>query len=222
MKKYFFLHPALAWGSLFILVWVFFFRSYTAFFWFSLFLVPMFLIFRRSPVPFVETVKVDKELILSPVFGTVVSIRQNTELFETGEIGHEVRIAISFWNPKGLYLPTSGEVSYLKYIKGKRIDLDAGPEFFYGNLEGVSRSNLTLLSNKKIPISMRFIDRPYGVRPEIWIKSGDIGRGGACFGHYLFGGTLLMYLPKECNILVFENERVVPGSTVVASVSLDK
>ncbi|HLW58117.1 MAG TPA: phosphatidylserine decarboxylase [Bacteriovoracaceae bacterium] len=222
MNRYFFLHPAIAWGSIFILVWTFFFHSFTTFFWFALFLVPLLLIYRRSPVPFIETVKVDKELILSPVFGTVVSIRPNSELFETGEIGHEVRIAISLWSPKGLYLPTSAEVTYLKHVKGKKIPLDAEPEMFYGNLDGVSRSNMTILSNRKVPISMRFIDRPYGVRPEIWLKSGDIGKGGACFGYYLFGGTLLMYLPKECNILVYENERVVPGSTVIASLPLDK
>lgn len=222
MRRYFFLPPFIAWMSLFILLWTFFFHSYTTFIWCSLFLAPLLLIFRKSPVPFIETVKVDKELILSPVFGTVVSIRPNSQLFETGEIGHEIRIAISFWNPKGLYLPTSAEVSYLKHIKGKKIDLDAEPENFYGNLEGISRSNLTFISNKKIPISMRFVDRPYGVRPEIWMKSGDIGRGGACFGYYLFGGTLLMYIPKECHILVYENERVVPGSTVIASLTLDK
>lgn len=222
MSRYFFMHPAIAWGSVVILIWTFFFHSFTTFFWFALFLIPLLLIFRKSPVPFIETVKVDKELILSPVFGTVVSIRQNSELFETGEIGHEVRIAISLWSPKGLYLPTSVEVTYLKHVKGKKIHLDAEPEMFYGNLDGVSRSNMTILSNRKVPISMRFIDRPYGVRPEIWLKSGDIGKGGACFGYYLFGGTLLMYLPKECNILVYENERVVPGSTVIASLALDK
>lgn len=222
MSQHFFLHPLLSWGSLIILVWTFFFHSFATFFWFALFLVPLLLVFRKSPIPFIETVKVDKELILSPVFGTIVSIRPNSELFESGEIGHEVRIAISLWSPKGLYLPTSAEVGYLKYIKGKKIDLDAGPELFYGNLEGVSRSSMTLISHKGVSISMRFIDRPYGVRPELWLKSGDIGRAGACFGTYLFGGTLIMYLPKESDILVFENERVVPGSTVIAALPFDK
>lgn len=222
MSRYFFLHPAIAWGSCFILAWTFFFYPLTTFFWWALILVPLLLIFRRSPVPFIETIKVDKELLLSPVFGTIKSIRPNCELYETGQVGHEIRIALSFWGPKGLYLPTSGQLSYLKHIKGKKIALDAEPENFYGNLEGLSRSNMILTFNKVFPFSMRFIDRPYGVRPEIWMKSGDIGRGGACFGYYLFGGTLIIYLPQECSLLVYENERVVPGSTVLASLPFDK
>ena len=220
MRKYFFLHPAFVWGSVALLAWSFFYTSWASFFFLSLVIIPFLIIFRRSPVPFIDTVKVDKELILSPSFGTIVSIRQNTELFETGEIGHEIRISLSIWNPKGLYLPTSSEVSYLHHLKGERIPLDAEPEKFYGNLENISRTNVTFLNQRKVPISLRFIDRPNGVRPEIWMKTGDIGKAGACFGHYILGGTVLIYLPKECNILVYETERVVPGSTVIASLPL--
>ena len=220
MSKYFFLNSWVVWGSITILVWSLFYLSFTSFFLLSLIIVPFLTIFRRSPVPFIDTVKVDKELILSPSFGTIISIRQNTELFETGEIGHEIRVALSFWNPKGLYLPTSSEVSYLHHLKGEHIPLDAEPEKFYGNLENISRTNVTFLNQRKVPISLRFIDRPNGVRPEIWMKTGDIGKAGACFGYYILGGTLIIYLPKECNILVYESERVVPGSTVIASLPL--
>ena len=64
---------------------------------------------------------------------------------------------------------------------------------------------------------MRFIDCTYGHRPSIWLKSGDCGRGAACFGFYPFGGTLIIYLPQNSDILVFEKERVVPGQTVISA-----
>jgi hypothetical protein len=51
----------------------------------------------------------------------------------------------------------------------------------------------------------------------LWVKSGDRGRGGACFGYYPFGGTLLIYLPAKSDILIFEKEKIFPGQSVIAA-----
>jgi hypothetical protein len=175
-------------------------------------------LFRRSPVSFQETVKIDGEIFLSPVFGTVESVRHSVTIQDYSGPCHEVRISISFWDQKGMYLPTSGEVTYLKANKGKKINRNSSTDIFYGAIDELSHTDLTLLSKSNNHSLMRFIDCTNGLRPTIWLKSGDRGRGGACFGYYPFGGTLLIYLPENSDILVFTKEKIIPGQTVIAAI----
>jgi hypothetical protein len=177
---------------------------------------------RRSQVPYRDTLKNDGEIFLSPVYGEVKSIRRSVELPHTSGSGQEVRISISGWSEKGLYLPTAGEVSYLRATKGLKISRDADPVAFYRPMDLVAHTDLVLTSKNKTQTLMRFVDCKYGARPTIWLKSGDRGRGAACFGYYPFGGTLLIYLPNNSDILVFEKEFVVPGQTVIAALKDSK
>ena len=118
---------------------------------------------------------------------------------------------------KVFILPTAGEVSYLKANKGAKIPRNAESNQFYVPTHDLSHTDFVLKSKNQAKSLMRFIDCVYGQRPTIWLKSGDRGRGAACFGNYPFGGTLIIYLPQNSDILVFENERVVPGQTVIAA-----
>jgi hypothetical protein len=174
-------------------------------------------IFRRGIVPDRDTIKSNGEIYLSPVHGKVESVRLTVTSLDYLSPCHEIRISVSFWDQKGLYLPTAGEVSYLKAIKGARVARGAPTHFFYGSLEEISHTDLTLKSKNCTETLMRFIDCTLGLRPAIWLKSGDRGRGGACFGYYPFGGSLLIYLPASSDILVYEQEIVVPGQTVLAA-----
>lgn len=174
--------------------------------------------YRRASVPYRETIRSDGEIYLSPVHGEVQSIRQNINVSEDPSYGHEVRISISTWDEKGLYLPTSGEVTYLKANRGIKIPRDSDAQSFYRPVEELEHTDFVLTSEKKSNSLMRFIDCKTGKRPDIWLKYGDRGRGAACFGYYPFGGTLLIYLPRNSDILVFEKERIVPGQTVIASI----
>jgi hypothetical protein len=169
--------------------------------------------FRRRAVPFRETLRPEGEIYLSPVHGEVKSIRRQV----TGA-GHEIRITLGGWDEKGLYLPTSAEVSYMKYTPGLKINRHAASEQFYRPVDEVAHTDLNLMSKNQTSTLIRFIDCNRGMKPVIWLKSGDRGRGAACFGYYPFGGTLLIYLPENSDILVFENERVVPGQTVLAKI----
>jgi hypothetical protein len=177
--------------------------------------------YRRVNVPYRETLKVDGEIYISPIYGTVESIRQNVPIMNDTEIGHEIRISMSIWDQKGLYLPTIGEVSYLKANKGKKIPRDSEIHAFYGALEDVAHTDLILSSKNQTKTLMRFVDGQYCSRPTMWLKSGDRGRGAACFGYYPFGGTLLIYLPSNSDVLVYESERVRPGQTVLAAIKDD-
>jgi hypothetical protein len=175
-------------------------------------------LFRRARVPYRETVKLEGELYLSPVHGTVEAVRHSVTNSFYPSPCHEVRISLSFWDEKGLYLPTSAETSYLKANKGLRLSRNAPDHFFYGSVEDMSHTDLTLVSKNSTQTLIRFIDCPAGTMPIIWLKSGDRGRGGACFGYYPFGGTLLIYLPATSDVLVFDKERVTPGVTVIAAI----
>lgn len=177
----------------------------------------VFFISRRSAIPYRDTLKNDGEIFLSPVHGIVESIRRDTSTWDEVPVTHEIRISIGPWAEKGLYLPTSGEVSFLKANKGKKIPRNAESQEFYFPVAEVAHTDFILTSKNYTKTLMRFIDCTYGQRASIWLKSGDRGRGAACFGYYPFGGTLIIYLPQNSDILVFEKERVVPGQTVIAA-----
>lgn len=178
--------------------------------------------YRRTRVEFCETSKPGGQIFLSPIHGTVESVRLNVPTFNDEEIGHEIRISMSIWDEKGLYLPTLGEVGYLKANKGRRIPRDSETQAFYGSMEDVAHTDLVLISKNVTRTLLRFVDGEYCLRPTIWLKSGDRGRGGACFGYYPFGGTLLIYLPKNSDVLVYESERIRPGQSVIASIKDEK
>lgn len=172
---------------------------------------------RRIYVPYRDTLKNDGEIYLSPVFGVVQSVRHSVSSPDYDSPCHEIRIAVGFWDVKGLYLPTSGEASYLKASRGKKLHRNSPTHIFYGPVEELSHTDLTIASKNHTTTLLRFIDCTTGLRPVIWLKSGDRGRGGACFGYYPFGGTLLVYIPADSDVLVYEKERVVPGETVIAA-----
>jgi hypothetical protein len=177
---------------------------------------------RRNAVPYRDTLKNDGEIYLSPVNGEVKSIRRNVQLPHIPGEGQEIRISISGWSEKGLYLPTAGEVTHLRASKGMKISREAEPVAFYRSMDDVAHTDFVLTSKNKTQTLMRFVDCKYGTRPTIWLKSGDRGRGAACFGYYPFGGTLLIYLPNNSDILIFEKEFVVPGQTVIAALKDSK
>jgi hypothetical protein len=222
MSKFFFLPSGVSW-ILLILIGTFLYKLH-----FEQAVLPVALLgtiafaFRRRNVRFCETTKSEGEIYISPIHGTVESIRTNVPLFNESEAWHEVRISMSIWDEKGLYLPTAGEVGYLRASKGKKIARDAEIHAFYGPLEDVAHTDLVLTSKNETRTMLRFVDGVYCLRPTIWLKSGDRGRGAACFGYYPFGGTLLVYLPKNSDILVYESERVRPGQTVLASIKDDR
>lgn len=217
MKRFFFLQTEISYGMVALILYAFWKLP-------LVYEIPVLLlsslvlfVFRRSHIPYRDTLKSDGEIYMSPVHGVVESVRHSVSSMDYPSPCHEVRISISFWDEKGLYQPTVGEVTYLKANKGKKVHRNSPTHVFYGSVDELSHTDLTLTSKNQTQTMMRFIDCTTGKRPTIWLKSGDRGRGGACFGYYPFGGSLLIYLPATSDILVFEKERVVPGQTVIAA-----
>lgn len=217
MKRFTFLPSEVIWASLIFWVYVLFKLSFGYKILVTIIFGSCLYAFRKSSIPYRDTIKSNGEIYLSPVHGVVESIRRDTTTLEDGSITHEVRISIGGWDEKGLYMPTAAEVTYLKASKGKKIPRGSESELFYLPVSELAHTDFILKSKNQTQTLMRFIDCMYGRRPLIWLKYGDRGRGAACFGFYPFGGTLLIYLPQNSDILVFERERIVPGQTVIAA-----
>lgn len=217
MSRFFFLPTELTWAILGLCLYVFIKLSLPWSALIGLVFFALLFLFRRMSVIYRDTSKIDGELFLAPIHGVVESVRLFIDSTDYPSPCHEVRISISLWKEKGLYLPSSGEVIYLKANKGKKVRRNSSSEYFYGPLGEISHTDLTLQSKNKTQSLMRFIDCKTGVRPTIWLKSGDRGRAGGCFGYYPFGGSLLIYVPASSDILVYEGEKVSPGITVIAS-----
>ncbi len=218
MKRFFFL-PTISTYTLIAAIFIsYYYLNALPWAFFSFVCLGVLSFFRRSFIPYRDTLKNEGEIFLSPVHGVIKSIRMSVPTLNETHPHHEVRISISSFVEKGLYMPTSGEVSYLRANKGIKIPRDAEGKEFYRPIDEISHTDLTLTSKNQVKTLLRFIDCKYGKRPSIWLKSGDRGRGAACFGYYPFGGTLITYLPHTSDILVFEGESVVPGQTVIAAV----
>ncbi len=222
MKRFFFLPTTVSWSLLFLLIYSWWNWSFGYSLLSTVICFVAGLITRRNAVPYRDTLKNDGEIYLSPVNGEVKSIRRNVQLPHLPGEGQEIRISVSGWSEKGLYLPTAGEVTHLRATKGVKISREAEPVAFYRSMDDVAHTDFVLTSKNKTQTLMRFVDCKYGTRPTIWLKSGDRGRGAACFGYYPFGGTLLIYLPNNSDILIFEKEFVVPGQTVIAALKDSK
>ena len=217
MKRFFFLPTLISYSLVILLAYGFW--KLPLLILIPLIIVSTLILFinRRSIIPYRDTIKSDGEIYLSPAHGRIASVRHHVNILDYPSPCHEIRISMSFWDEKGLYLPTAGEVTYLKASVGRKIHRSSPTEVFYGRIDELSHTDFILTSKNQTGTLMRFIDSPNAKRPTIWLKSGDRGRGGACFGHYPLGGTLLIYLPVTSDILVYENEIVVPGQTVIAA-----
>jgi hypothetical protein len=170
MKRFFFL-PAIASYSLIATILISYSYLRAAPWALFSFLCLGFLgFFRRSFIPYRDTLKNEGEIFLSPVHGVIKSIRMNVPTLNESILHHEVRISISSFVEKGLYMPTSGEVSYLRASKGIKISRDAEGKEFYRPIDEISHTDLTLTSKNQVKTLLRFIDCKYGKRPSIWLR----------------------------------------------------
>ncbi len=207
-KKWFYLAVFLMFGALT------FFPAWTR--WPLLISVGGFLwLHRRREVPWRDTLKSDGEIFLAPVDGEVVKIGFWTDS-ETGERFGELRIVVNLTDNWGLHLPSSSEMEFLKDFPGTRLARGMLARFDREKVSEYAHTDMLLRSKNGVGSRLRFLRCPNGRSPRIWMKSGDRGRGAACFGYYAFGGSLIVFVPQPCDILVVEGEKIEAGQTVLA------
>lgn len=170
---------------------------------------------RRKEVPWRDTLKNDGEIFLSPIDGEVVKIGVWTDP-EDGKTYGQLRLKMSVTDNWGLHLPSSSEMEFLKQHPGKRLPRRNLAYLAEAQVTEHAQTEMLLRSKNGVGSRLRFIHCVNGKVPRIWMKSGDRGRGAACFGHYPFGGSLIVYVPQPSDILVIENEKIEAGQTVLA------
>jgi hypothetical protein len=107
-------------------------------------------------------------------------------------------------------------MEYLKGHRGQLLPRKDLETFDLSKIDEMTKTDLTLRSKYGLMTKLTFIHSRFGKSPKIWMKSGDRGRGAACFGYYPFGGSLIIYIPKPCDVLIIKGEQLVPGHTVLA------
>jgi hypothetical protein len=177
----------------------------------------LFIIFsyRKRTIGWKENLKNDGSVILSPVAGEVVEV---SDFFHNEEAikYSKIRIIVRFSDYWGLHLPFSAEMEYLKGHRGQLLPRKDLATFDLSKIDDMTKTDLILRSKYGLMTKLTFIHSRFGKSPKIWMKSGDRGRGAACFGYYPFGGSLIIYIPKPCDVLIIKGEQLVPGHTVLA------
>lgn len=200
-----------------MMICVFFLSLKEAFFLFLIYLLAIFL-FRKNPKHLHREISSSKGFIFSPVYGKLVQIKKNIKHQIFGENLIELRFAIPLGSEMGLYLPTQGEIIDLNLKWGTVINR-------FGDIPSQEINTLNTpwlkIKNKHNEIiGMQFIECVFGFYPHFYILPGDRGMALANFGYFPLGGTVLLYLPGNYEILVKEESKVSPSDVLIANLKV--
>ncbi len=173
---------------------------------------------RKSDIEYYKEIEPSGGVIMSPVHGRVVSIKKGINHKEFGNNLWEIRFLIPLGEKSGLYLPHESEVSNLVLKRG-------GSFFRYSKKDIPTQAEevldgpiLTLQNRNDGQIGLQFLECPLGLYPRFFVLAGDRGQAKANFGYFPLGGTVLLYLPENYEILVNENATVSPGERLIATI----
>lgn len=175
------------------------------------------LVFRRKPSPYRENMINRAEgLVYAPANARVISVRKNVNHIIFGKNLTEVQLGIPWWSEAGLYLPVKSEIKDFQSKDGKsffRFAAEPLPDQSSISVAGIS---LTLETSKTQHIGIQFVKCILGQWPEIIVMPGDRGKERVNIGFFPFGGTVLLFLPQDFEILVTKDNEVIAGETVIA------
>ena len=173
----------------------------------------MIILFRKSNSSHKSDPAFKQGIVYAPVNG---KIAQTFKLKEKNQ--NVVKIIIHPWSETGIYLPVTSEVQDFLLTGQKplfRYKKKKADEIYNGDLDKLS---LTLRDINSNLIKLEFIRCILGALPKIIAVPGDRGKHQANIGHFPFGGTLLLYLPENYEIMVKEKDRIIAGETLLAGI----
>jgi phosphatidylserine decarboxylase len=172
--------------------------------------------FRRHNKKIQDAPRSGNLTIYSPLNGKVVSITKGCDHDIFGKDLIEMRLSIPFFKEMGLFIPTNSEVIDLQVNRGQKALR------FKKNLEKISSQTglcLAFKSSNGCKFGMQLIPCAIGMWPEVALLPGDKGKLGANMGYFPFGGTVLLYLPKESEVLISESAQLIAAETLLAGYS---
>lgn len=151
------------------------------------------------------------DYIIAPADGKVVAIEEveETEYFKDKRI--QISIFMSPLNVHANWYPISGEISFLRYHKGKKL-VAWHPKSSTEN----ERTSIVISSGKSMEILVRQIAGALANRIIYYPIEGDMIRQGAELGFIKFGSRVDVYIPINSEVNVKLNQKVKGAVTVLA------
>ncbi|ADG82807.1 phosphatidylserine decarboxylase family protein [Thermincola potens] len=162
--------------------------------------------FFRNPKRIIPT---DKEALVSPADGTVMSIEEIEEKEFLRDKAIKVSIFLSIFNVHLNRCPMEGEIKYINYRPGKFIPA------FKSHASDINEKNFVGIENDRLKIMVTQITGFIARRIVCWVKPGDKVAQGDLFGLIKFGSCTELIVPKNVEIKVKPGQKVVGGITVI-------
>jgi hypothetical protein len=169
----------------------------------SLLLLIFFYLFRKDRLSTSKLRAVDKNILLSPVSGTIFG--QTSDLSNS-----QLSFKIPCWKYYGVNSPVAGVV--LSY-------LESSESYKFAGLIPITASKKQILLNTEELGRVRLIilDRYLWFAGKVWARSGDIVSMGATIGYLPFGGKVVIEFSNKLNILVEVTDDVDSSRALIAS-----
>jgi len=164
------------------------------------------LYFFRNPH---RNVTKDKDFIVSPADGKIMSV---SELYEQDFIGSKaikVTIFLSLFNVHINRSPINGTVAYTQYRYGKFLPA------FKSHVSEINERNTIGLEGDGIKVIVHQLTGFIARRIVCWSKKGDTLAKGERFGIIKFGSCTELIVPFNVDIKVKPGDKVKGGSTII-------
>lgn len=171
------------------------------------------LLFRRNSVDFKNAYQMASDVIFSPVDGKVTEIIHDVEDEFHQVKGIRIRIILPWWKPYGLYMPITASLANIENYSGKSLWR------YQANLKytnGFDRTNLYFETKNKEVILMQVLKCKLGKTLHSWVLTGDRARLASCLGFLPFGGSIVMTIPGNSEILVKQSDTLKASQSILA------
>jgi hypothetical protein len=198
----------------FLMVLTFFLMFFLSFGTFVLWLIGLcayLYLIRRNKINYKDHYHPSSEVVISPVNGVVKSVYKKITLEDQG-VWQCIEVEIPYFSEWGIYFPMVAEVYHTERQSSNRLFRFQKIDF----RKKYSEDRLQFMGRTGHQVVLSLLPCPTSMRPRVWCEAGDRGRLGACAGFFPFGGTVAIYLPVECNVLVSMDDQIVAGETVLA------
>ncbi|MDC1174125.1 hypothetical protein OAT67_01920 [Bacteriovoracaceae bacterium] len=164
---------------------------------------------------------IKNDMVYSPVNGKVRSITKNVDHKLFGSQLTQVEIVIPFWKETGLFLPMTLEIKDMIVEKGRERWRWTGSPLPDQKDQLKAGLAVSCLSVNGTQLGLQFFKCYLGFWPELRVIPGDRGKVQVNFGFFPFGGTVVLYLPSNYEILIDRNTEMIAGQTIVAGLPED-
>ena len=178
--------------------------------------VSLLYFFRRHDIRFSGGQTSNEKAVYSPVNGHIISVKKKVDHAFFGKDLSEIRIVIPWWQEFGVRLPLFSEVIDLKINQGKSLYRFSKYGQLLQEVQIVPSLMILLKNSQGNSLGMQLIKCPLGMWPKTRVFPGDRGKNGSHIGYFPFGGTVLLYLPSNYEILISSGTRANSGLTVLA------